>query len=105
MNKIYNYLGLAQRAGRLASGEYAVEGQIRKNKVALLIIAADAALNTLKKFSSLAENQKLKFYILGKKEMLGHAIGKSPRAVLGVLDQGFAAVIQNRIKELGREES
>lgn len=46
-DKFYNYLGLATRAGQVVSGEYAVEGAVRRGKVVLLIIAADASENTL----------------------------------------------------------
>ncbi|MEM5770693.1 MAG: ribosomal L7Ae/L30e/S12e/Gadd45 family protein, partial [Bacillota bacterium] len=44
--QVRNLLGLAQRAGKLLSGEGTVESALRRGKVKLLIIAEDASANT-----------------------------------------------------------
>ncbi len=98
MNKIYNYLGLAQRAGRIASGEQAVGGSLARRKVHLVLIAVDASDNTRSRFMSLARRHGAEYEIFGEKSLLGHAIGKSPRAVVGILDRNFANVIQTQIE-------
>ena len=36
-------LGLAQKAGKLASGDYAVRSALKNGKARLLLVAADAA--------------------------------------------------------------
>lgn len=105
MNKVYNYLGLAQRAGQVVSGEQAVLGGVSRGKISVLLIAVDASENTQSKFKSLALNHNLDYYIYGEKDLLGHAIGKSPRSVLGVLDRNFANVIQTQIKESVQEKN
>lgn len=105
MNKMYSYLGLAQRAGQVVSGEQAVLGGVMRGKVVLVLIATDASANTHSKFRSLAQNHNVKYYVYGKKDVLGHAIGKSPRAVLGVTDSNFANVIQTQIRESVQEKN
>ncbi len=98
MNKVYNYLGLAQRAGRVVSGEQAVGGSLTRKKIFLVLIAIDASSNTRSRFISLAQRHGVKYEIFGEKSLLGHAIGKSPRAVVGILDRNFANVIQTQIE-------
>ena len=41
-------LGLAQKAGKLASGDYAVRSALKNGKAKLLLVAADAAENSKK---------------------------------------------------------
>ena len=41
-------LGLAQKAGKTASGDFAVRSAIKNGKVKLLLLAADAAENSKK---------------------------------------------------------
>jgi len=89
-NKIYSMLGLAQRAGRLVSGEFATEKSIKEGTACLVVIASDASDNTKKKFTNSCEFYKVAKVILGTKEELGHAIGKDIRSSLSVTDEGFA---------------
>ncbi len=99
MNKVYSFLGLAQRAGKLVSGEQAVESEVRKGRVIFMIIASNASKNTRTKFMSLAHNYNIKCQIYGNKEELGTAIGKSRRAVIGIVDRNFANMIRTHINE------
>ena len=47
--KVLNLLGLAQRSGKLASGEFQTEKAVKEQRAALVILAADASENTKKK--------------------------------------------------------
>ncbi|WP_461364631.1 L7Ae/L30e/S12e/Gadd45 family ribosomal protein [Candidatus Darwinibacter acetoxidans] len=104
-DKFYNYLGLATRAGQVVSGEYAVEGAVRRGKVVLLIIAVDASENTRRKFSSLARNHNVKAIVAGEKDVLGQAMGKPSRAIVGLTDRSFANVIQESLRESVQENN
>lgn len=90
-------LGLATKAGKIASGEFAVEKTIKEGKAYLVIIAEDASKNTIKHFSDMCEYRKIHYVIYGKKEELGHAIGKEERASIVVTDRGFATSIQKHV--------
>lgn len=99
MNKVYSYLGLAKRAGQVVSGEQAVMGGIQRGKVLLILIATDASENTRRKFNSLALNHNVNCYTYGNKDLLGQAMGQTPRAVVGIVNRNFAGVIQAQIRE------
>ncbi len=100
-DRVFGSLGLAMRSGNLASGEFATETAIRQGKARLVIVAEDASANTMKKFRNSCCYYKVPIAVFGKKEDLGHAIGKEFRASLAVLDQGFASSIS---KNLNLEE-
>lgn len=105
MNKVYNYLGLATRAGQVVSGEHAVVAGVKRGKVVLVLISEDASANTDRKFRALAQNHNVKVIVYGQKSFYGQAIGKSPRAVVGISDLNFANVIQASIRESVRENN
>lgn len=88
--KIYGLLGLAQRAGKVASGEAATEANIQKHKAKLVIIAEDASERTKDQFYSLCRRNDTQYVTIGVKDQLGLALGKSPRSVLAILDDNFA---------------
>ncbi|MGB4430453.1 MAG: ribosomal L7Ae/L30e/S12e/Gadd45 family protein [Limnochordia bacterium] len=102
-DKFYSYLGLATRAGKAVSGEDAVEGAVRRGRVLLMIIARDASQNTRRKFSALARNYQVPAAIAGSKALLGQAMGKAPRAVVGIADRNFAKVIGENVRESVQE--
>ncbi|MBP3907210.1 MAG: ribosomal L7Ae/L30e/S12e/Gadd45 family protein [Peptostreptococcaceae bacterium] len=94
--KIYSFLGLAQRAGKLVSGDDSTMLDIKKNKVNLVIVADDASNNTKKLFKDKTSFRNITCVTYSTKLQLGLAIGKAPRAVLGIKDANFA----NKILEL-----
>lgn len=46
-------LGLAQRAGKVASGEFSTEKAVKSKKAFLVVVASDASDNTKKMFSDM----------------------------------------------------
>ena len=76
--KIYSFLGLAQRAGKL------------------VLVAEDASNNTKKLFKDKTSFRNIACITYSTKLQLGLAIGKAPRAVMGIKDTNFA----NKILEL-----
>jgi len=92
--KIYTFLGLAQRAGKIVSGDDSTLLELKKNKVDLVIIASDASDNTKKTFIDKSTYRNIEYTIFSTKAELGHSIGKSPRAVIGIKDKNFASKIK-----------
>ncbi len=90
MLPILRLLGLAQRAGNVVSGDESVRAKLQRRQVKLVIIAEDAAATTRQDFVSLARKYGVPHVFCGTKEKLGAAIGKSPRAVLALLDENLA---------------
>lgn len=102
--KIYSYIGLAQKAGKLAAGEFLTEKAIKEGKAKLILIAEEASANTRKKFIDSGTYYSIPVYLLGSKEELGHAMGKEFRASAAVLEEGLAAAIIKQLAYLKHED-
>lgn len=96
-DKVLGMIGLAQRAGKIVSGEYMTEGAIRDGSAYLVLIASDVSENTRKKFSDKCSYYGVPLREYSDKETLGHGIGKQFRASLAVTDKGFAQAILKKM--------
>ena len=96
-DKALSMIGLATKAGKIASGEFAVESAVRKGKAVLVIIASDASDNTKKSFNDMGAYYHVPVCIYGTKESLGTHTGRGYRASLAVLDAGFGKTIRKLI--------
>ena len=100
--KFVNLLSMAQRAGKVLSGDFAVAKELeeRKKRVRLVVLAADAADETAERYKGLAEKSNIDIRQISlDKESLGHCIGKEYRAVAAVIDNGFAKALLRLIEE------
>lgn len=91
--KLLSLLGLAQKAGKLVSGEQAVEIAVRGGKAKLLIMAADCSANTKKSYTNMAAYYNVPLYETLTREDLGACIGKHHRAAIVVTDAGFSQAL------------
>lgn len=98
-------LGLATRAGAVASGEFMTEKAVKGGKAWLVIVGEDASDNTKKMFCNMCEFYHVPVYVYGAKEELGHAIGKEMRASLAVTDAGFAKSLIGHLEAAGNKEA
>ncbi|WP_295227084.1 ribosomal L7Ae/L30e/S12e/Gadd45 family protein [Veillonella sp.] len=98
-DRILNLLGLAQRAGKLSSGDFIVEKAMKKKTPNLVLLAGDCAANNEKKYIQLAELHHIPLRKVGSKETLGAAIGKEVRVVVAVEDDGFAKALLKEIDQ------
>lgn len=89
-------LGLAQKAGKVASGEFATESAIKSGKAALAIVAEDASENTRKKMKNMTDYYNVPMLLYGTKEELGTCIGKEYRSMVAVLDKGFSESLKKK---------
>lgn len=101
-NRILSLISLAQKAGKVASGEFSTEKSVKSGKSYLVIVASDASDNTKKMFSNMCEYYEVPIYFLSDKEELGHFIGKQFRASLSINDEGFAKSIRKQIDGLNQ---
>lgn len=88
--KLYSWLGMCMRAGKLVSGDETTLKCLKSKKLNLVIIAEDASNNTKKLFKDKSSFRNIEYVEFGDKNSLGLAIGKSPRAVLGIMDKNMA---------------
>ena len=91
--KIYSYIGLAMRAGQVVSGDDTTLKELKKGKISLVIVADDASENTKKLFKDKSSYRKINQIYFSTNVELGLAIGKSPRAVIGIKDKSLASKI------------
>lgn len=96
-NKVLSYIGLATKAGKVASGEFSTEKAVKEKKARLVIVAMDASDNTKKMFTNMCTHYHVPIFFFEDKEGLGHAMGKQFRASLAVLDQGLADAIMKQM--------
>lgn len=99
-NKIYSFIGLAKKAGAIATGEGLTELAIKRRKANLVIVTKDASANTRKKIETVLYESNIPILDFGHKEKLGHMLGKKFFSVIAITDRGFA----ERIKELIEQE-
>ena len=100
-NRVLSMIGLAQKAGKTASGEFSTEKSIKSGKSCLVIISEEASDNTKKMFTNMCTHYKVPIYLFGTKEELGHAMGQEFRASLSVEDAGFAKTLASRMNVNG----
>lgn len=104
MDNIPSLLGLALRAGRLAVGEEPVGAACRCHKGYLLLLASDAADNTIRRALHFSQAGKTICLTLPlSKEELGTSLGRSTCAMLAVTDVGFAASVAQQLAKTDPE--
>ena len=97
-NKVLSLLGLATKAGKVASGEFSTEKSVKTGKGFLVLVADDASQNTKKKFQNMCDFYEVPIYFIANKEELGRFCGKEFRASLAVQDENFAKATGVRVE-------
>lgn len=94
MKKLLNMLGLAKRAGQIATGSFICEKMIKSRSAKLVVLACDASDNTKKAIKDACEYYKVRLIEVSDMESLGYAVGaQALRAVISVNDDNFAKAI------------
>ena len=99
--RIYSFIGLAAKANKVISGSELCEKVLKGNSVQLVILAQDAADQTVKIFNDLCHKKSVTPIRFGNKEELGSIIGKAgSRSVLCITCKSFAGRLQEMITVL-----
>lgn len=99
-DRILAFISIANKAGKVASGEFATETAVKSGKAKLVIVASDASENTKKFFNDKCRFYSVKCIEYGTKEQLGRACGKDFRSNAAILDKGFGDNILRLIAEV-----
>lgn len=99
-NKVLSLLGLATKAGKVASREFSTEKSVKTGKGFLVLVADDASQNTRKKFQNMCDFYEVPIYFIANKEELGRFCGKEFRASLAVQDENFAKAMLKELQKL-----
>ena len=94
MNRPLGLLGICKKAGKLIFGERQTEAALKTKTAKLVLVATDASERTRLKIIRLAETADIPCVAdFATMEEMGHAVGSSASAVLGIGDAGFADAI------------
>lgn len=93
-NRFLSLLGLAQKAGKLKSGEFQTETAVKSGAAWLVILPHDASDNTKKKFKDMCAFYEVDVMEYSTKDELGASIGKESRSSVAVCDEGFAGSLK-----------
>lgn len=96
-NRALSMLGIATKAGKTVTGEFATEKAVKEGSAYLVIVADDASDNTKKKFRNMCEYYQVTLKVFADKNALGNACGKEFRASLAVIDEGLANAVMKQI--------
>jgi ribosomal protein L7Ae-like RNA K-turn-binding protein len=102
-DRIYSFMGLAAKAGKLLSGDETCERALKTGKVYLVIVSEDASDNTKKKFKDMCSYRNINYRLFGEKELIGKFTGKSVRSVIAIKDTNFAGHLVKMIDDRGIE--
>lgn len=97
LSRLLGAIGLAMKAGRLASGEFAAEKALRSGGK-LALVDASASDNTKKQWTDACRNKNVPLLMI---DGLGPAIGKSARMVAVVTDENFSKMILSAAEKTG----
>ncbi len=92
-DKIYGWIGLARKAGKLVAGDALCEEAISRKRSRLVIIAEDCGENTRKRFELLCAKAEVGWVVFGTKAALGQRLGRDTYAVVSVQNKPFATQI------------
>ena len=98
--KLFSLFGLAQKAGKIASGDAKVQKTVKAGQAKLLIVAKDASEPTQKSYRDMANFYQVNLIAAFTKQELGLSVGKGERAALVVVDEGFSKAICKEFNQM-----
>ena len=105
MDNALRLIGLARKGGRVEVGEEPVGAAARARKARLVVLAADAADNTLRRAAHFAQAGAVPAvqspYTKGE---LGLAVGRTSCAMLAITDYGLAAAFAQKLAAVDQEQ-
>ena len=98
MDNLISFLGLINKAGKLAIGEEPVGTACRARRARLIIMASDAAANSQRRAAHFAEAGQCPCVTIPlSKGEVGGALGRSSCAMAAISDVGFAAALMKKL--------
>ncbi len=102
MDKALRLLGLAMKAGKVVYGSDSIGQKLTQCRT--LFLASDAGSSTLRNALHLSEKHGIPIVKLTyDKSTLGHSIGKSICAFVGVMDKGLSDAISEALASASKD--
>lgn len=96
-SRVASYLALANKAGKIVSGNEQVMDFLRKGKKGVLVLASDISTDIGEKLIQTARRNDMDCFMFSTKDALGALLGKGLRSALIVADSGFLEVLRNEM--------
>jgi ribosomal protein L7Ae-like RNA K-turn-binding protein len=90
-------LGMARRAGAVASGTGSTRRAVKEGRARLVLFAQDASETQRDKVMNLLRHGQTPRVTVGTREALGSAVGSAPVSAVAVTDKGFAKELVARL--------
>ena len=104
MDSALRLLGIARKAGRVEVGEEPAGAACRARQARLLLVAADAADNSVRRAAHFAEAGKVPWLRAPwDKGTMGGTVGRSACAMLALTDAGLAAALAEKLAQADPE--
>lgn len=97
MDRVLGLLGISAKAGKIVSGTDVVLEKMKKNQIKLVLVADNASDKTKKEMRFKCNQNNVPIVIWGGIDTNSKAIGKSNKAIIGILDKGLADSILKTI--------
>jgi len=98
LRQTLRYLGLARKAGALATGSDACEIGMKRGEIRLVLVTEDTGENTLEKVRRSAAARGVPLLLYGTSGEVGQATGSPGRHVFGITDENFAETVRKSIE-------
>ena len=92
-DRLLGMLGLAVRAGKVASGVFLTEKALDEGKAALVVAAEDIGASNRRRIENKCKEWDVPLIFYSDKVSLSHAAGKKDMPVIAVCDEGFKSAI------------
>lgn len=100
MNSVLHLAGIARKAGKLEVGEEPVGAAARARQAKVILLAADAADNSVRRAGHFAQAGNTALVQLPcTKAEIGAAVGRTSCAMLAVTDAGLAAAMLKKLSQ------
>jgi ribosomal protein L7Ae-like RNA K-turn-binding protein len=93
--RVLRLVGLGVRSRGAVVGVQQVREAVKRNKVALAVVATDASPNSLDKIVPLLNARRVRFIKVPSASRLGAAVGRDQTAVVGIVDRQLAAGLRD----------
>lgn len=93
MNKALNFISLAQKAGKVKTGEYLSMKAVKEGTAHLVVIACDTSEKSKSRIIKLCDAFDCKTAVFGSKAELGHFTGAHSKSVICLTDEGFSKAL------------
>jgi ribosomal protein L7Ae-like RNA K-turn-binding protein len=105
VSDVLKLLGLARRAGALATGTDRTRQALERGAARLVLIAADASPVQVKKIDGILRRAAVPRVVIGDRVTLGAAVGEPPLSAVAVSDARLAKEMLRRLADAAPAES